>query len=157
MPSGSPPASPPETVTARPPVDLPDLFLDRSLGRVHVPATLRAAGVRLQTLADVYGSPADEAVADVDWLELAGRHEWPVLMKDARIRYRAVERRALLTHGVRAFCLTNGNLRAAEMAQQFLDALPAIQQACQVAGPFLFAVSRAGLRRIDMSTSDDLS
>lgn len=142
-------------MTGRPADDLPDLFLDRSLGRVHVPATLRAAGVRLHTLADVYGSPADEAVADVDWLEMAGRRGWPVLMKDARIRYRDVERRALLTHGVRAFCLTNGNLRAQEMARQVLDALPAIEQACRAAGPFLFAVSRSGLRRIDLT--DDVN
>lgn len=33
---------------------------------------LPAVGLRLKTLSEVYGIPADEDVADVDWLELAG-------------------------------------------------------------------------------------
>ncbi|CAN5867677.1 hypothetical protein BH24ACT15_BH24ACT15_37630 [soil metagenome] len=41
------------------PLGLPDLLLDRSLGSIQVPALLRAAGLRLHTLVDVYGSPAD--------------------------------------------------------------------------------------------------
>lgn len=60
------------------PKGLPDLFLDRSLGRRPVPALLRDAGLRLHTLADVYGVPADEAVADTEWLELSGQRGWPV-------------------------------------------------------------------------------
>jgi PIN like domain len=51
---------------------LPDLFLDRSLGRIKVPRLLREAGLRLVTLAEHYGVPADEIVADEEWLELAG-------------------------------------------------------------------------------------
>lgn len=50
------------------PNGLPELFLDRSLGRRQVPDPLRAAGLRLRTLAEVYGIPADETIADVDWL-----------------------------------------------------------------------------------------
>ena len=102
------------------PSGLPDLFLDRSLGRRQVPAQLRAQGLRLQTLAEVYGIPADEDITDVEWLEMAGGRGWPVLMKDERIRYRAVEREALIAHSVQAFCLTSGNLRAADMAERFL-------------------------------------
>lgn len=52
---------------------LPDLFLDRSLGRIKVPQLLRSAGLRLTTLAEQYGIPADEQVADAEWLALAGR------------------------------------------------------------------------------------
>ncbi len=44
------------------PDTLPDFFLDRSLGRIAVPAVLRAAGLRLTTLAEHYGVPADEQV-----------------------------------------------------------------------------------------------
>src|SRR5258706_9122750 len=61
---------------------LPDLFLDRSLGRIKVPRLLREAGLRLVTLAEHYGVPADEKVADEDWLELAGKSRWAVFMKD---------------------------------------------------------------------------
>jgi hypothetical protein len=60
-------------VSAGHPEGLPDLFLDRSLGRRQVPALLRGAGLRLHTLAEVYGIPADEGVADTEWLELTGQ------------------------------------------------------------------------------------
>lgn len=54
------------------PDGLPELFLDRSLGRLKVPGLLRAAGLNLVTLAEHYGVPDDESVADETWLELAG-------------------------------------------------------------------------------------
>jgi hypothetical protein len=130
------------------PEGLPDLFLDRSLGGVQVPSLLRASGLRLRTLSEVYGRPDDQTVADVTWLERAGDVGWAVLMKDARIRYRPAERQALITHRVRAFCLTAGNLRAAEMAQSYLSVLPAMATACADVGPFLYVVSSSGLRKV---------
>lgn len=132
------------------PDGLPDFFLDRSLGRRQVPGILRAAGLRLRTLAEVYGIPKDEEVADVDWLERAGSESWVVLMKDERIRYRPAERAALTDYRVRAFCLTSGNLRAADMAQLYLDVLDPIADACGNPGPFLYVVSRSGLRRTEL-------
>lgn len=68
---------------------LPDLFLDRSLGRIGVPSLLRAAGLRLTTLAEHYGVPQDENVPDEEWLALAGERGWVVFMKDYRVRYNA--------------------------------------------------------------------
>ena len=132
------------------PEGLPDLFLDRSLGRRQVPAMLREAGLRLRTLAEVYGVPADEDVVDTAWLQLAGQRGWPVLMKDERIRYRPAERAALVAYGVQAFCLTGGNLRAAAMAEQYLAVLDDLALACETPGPFLYAVSGGGLRRLDL-------
>ena len=132
------------------PEGLPDLFLDHSLGRRQVPALLREAGLRLHTLAEVYGVPADQDVVDTVWLQLAGQRRWPVLMKDERIRYRPAERAALVAHQVQAFCLTGGNLRAAVMAQQYLAVLDDLARACQAPGPFLYAVSARGLRRLDL-------
>lgn len=46
------------------PDGLPELFLDRSLVPHQVPNLIRAAGLRLRTLAEVYGIPADENVFD---------------------------------------------------------------------------------------------
>ena len=133
------------------PDGLPELFLDRSLGRRQVPDLLRAAGLRLRTLSEVYGIPTDEDVADVDWLELAGTQGWVVLMKDERIRYRPAERRAVVDHKVMAFCLTSGNLRAQQMAGLFLSSIEAITTACRNPGPFLYAVSTGGLRPLDLT------
>lgn len=48
------------------PDGLPDLFLDRSLGRKKVPELLRAQGIRLITLAEHYGIPDDETIADTE-------------------------------------------------------------------------------------------
>lgn len=128
----------------------PNLFLDRSLGRRQVPALLRGAGLRLHTLAEVYGVPADEAVADTDWLELAGQCRWPVLMKDERIRYRPAERSAVVAHRVQAFCLTGGNPRAAAMGEQYLAVIHDLAQVCLSPGPFLYAVSARGFRRLGL-------
>ena len=96
---------------------LPDLFLDRSLGRIKVPALLRAAGLRLTTLAEHYGTPADEAVTDEEWLGLAGARDWVVFMKDTCVRYNPAEREAVKASRVRSFCLSNQNLSAADMAK----------------------------------------
>ncbi len=132
------------------PEGLPDLFLDRSLGRRQVPVMLREAGLRLHTLAEVYGVPADQEVVDTAWLQLAGERGWPVLMKDERIRYRPAERAALVAHRVQAFCLTGGNLRAAVMAEQYLAVINDLAHACETPGPFLYAVSTRGLHRLDL-------
>ena len=71
-------------------------------------------------------------------------------MKDERIRYRAAEHDALVDHQVRAFCLSSGNLRAAEMADLYLTVLGKLVTACVNPGPFLYVVSRRGLRQVDL-------
>lgn len=129
----------------------PLFFVDRSLGRVRVPALLRERDWALVTLAEHYGVPQDEEVDDVTWLRLAGQRGWPVLMKDERIKYRAVERRALTDHGVRAFCLTSGNLDAQAMAGCFLQHQGRIwSEAMRAGAAALFAVSRQGVREIEL-------
>lgn len=132
------------------PPGLPDLLLDRSLGSVQVPRILRAAGLRLQTLVDAYGTPADEGVEDPEWLRLAGVRGWVVFMKDQRIRYREVERAAVLESRVRAFCLSSGNLKSPEMAGHFLAQLAEITTACAEPGPFLYTVGRSAIRRVEL-------
>ncbi|MGH9225369.1 MAG: hypothetical protein ACRD2W_16655 [Acidimicrobiales bacterium] len=134
------------------PDGLPDLFLDRSLGRLVVPNLLRAAGLRLVTLAEHYGIPKDEDVTDEDWLELAGSRSWIVFMKDARIRYTRAEREAVKAHRVRCFCLSNQNLTGEAMAARLLDNLDAIVAACIDPGPFVYAVHA---RRIEPLTISD--
>lgn len=102
------------------PAGLPDLFLDRSLGRVQVPKLLRAAGLRLVTLAEHYGTPADESVSDEEWLALVGGMQWVAFLKDARVRYNSAERAAIRRNGARCFCLSSQTLNAEEMASRFL-------------------------------------
>lgn len=122
----SQPGSPP---SGHPP-GLPFLFVDRSLGRIAVPALLRQAGLRLITLAEHYGLPADECVQDVTWLADSAKQGWVVLMKDKNIRRNPAEKAAVRQHGARCFCLTGGNLPAYEMAARFIANLGAMATAC---------------------------
>ena len=131
------------------PEGLPDLFLDRSLGRVKVARLLRAHGLRLTTLAEHYGMPNDATVTDVEWLELAGTRGWAALMKDDRIRYQPEERAALRRFAVRGFVITNANLTAEAMADRFIRRLDAMTRACKRRkGPFLYSVGERRLTEI---------
>ena len=130
------------------PAGLPDLFLDRSLGRIKVPLLLREAGLRLTTLAEYYGIPADEQVTDEEWLELAGSRGWVVFMKDTRIRYNRAEREAVRRHEVRCFCLSSQSLTGDAMAARVLDTLDSMVEACAAGGPFIYAVQTSRIARL---------
>ncbi len=132
------------------PDGLPDLFLDRSLGRIKVPALLRAAGLRLVTLAEHYGIPADEAIPDEDWLEVAGTQGWVVFMKDTRIRYNPAEREAVKAHKVRCFCLSSQSLTGDAMSTRFLNNLARITTACDEPGPFIYAVHKNRIEELTL-------
>ncbi|MDE0116598.1 MAG: hypothetical protein OXT07_08270 [bacterium] len=131
---------------------LPDLFLDRSLGRIKVPELLRAAGLRLVTLAEHYGIPADEDIADEEWLRLASSQDWVVFMKDTRIRYNRRERDVVRVYSVRCFCLSSQQLNADDMAARYLDNLDVITRACQEPGPFIYAVHKNRIERLPLGT-----
>lgn len=102
------------------PAGLPDLFIDRSLGRLRVRQGLRAAG----------------------------QLGWAIFMKDGEIRRRPAERQALVDCEVRAFCRTRQDLPAEEMVTRFLRNLPAITAACSEQGPFIYAVQSSRLDRL---------
>lgn len=78
------------------PAGLPDIFVDRSLGRLAVPRLLRDAGLRLTTLAERYGVPQDESISDEAWLEDASRIGEIVFMKDSRVRTNVAEKAAII-------------------------------------------------------------
>ncbi len=86
---------------------------------------MRAAGLRLTTLAQRYG-------------------------KDARVRYNPAEKQAVQEYRVRAFCLARQSLTASAMAQLFLDHIDAMASACQEHNQGLFVVTNAGLRRVTL-------
>jgi hypothetical protein len=68
-----------------------------------------------------------------------------VLTKDHRIRYRNLEREALMNAGVGAFILTAGDLQGDEMAEIFVKALPAIAKFLRKhKKPFIAKVARDG-------------
>ena len=126
----------------------PRFFLDRSLGRKAVPEALRADGWDVITLAEHYGIPADDQVADTDWIEEAAKRGWPVLMKDKRIRHRQAELTAVTDHKARCFVITRGDLPSAEMAQRFITNKAAILAAATQPGPYMYSVQRDRISRL---------
>jgi len=117
-------------------------FVDRSLGRNVVAGALRAAGEQIQ----VHDDHFPQNTPDETWLKEVGQHDWIVLTKDTRIRYRAIETNALCAAKVRAFVLTaKGDLSGTEMAEVFIKALPRIRRLCaKTKPPFIAKVSRDG-------------
>lgn len=119
----------------------PIFFLDRSLGKKRVATALRQAGAILYIHDDHF--PPD--AKDEDWLTKVGQRGWIVLTKDHRIRYRQVERLALMRAGVAAFILTSGDLQGEEMAQIFVKALPQIKRFLQKhRKPFIAKITKDG-------------
>lgn len=82
---------------------------------------------------------------DAEWLRAVGRRRWIVLTKDKMLRHRETEIAALRDASVRVFILTAGNLRAADMAEAFVRALPGMKRLLEkIRGGFIAKVTRAG-------------
>jgi predicted nuclease of predicted toxin-antitoxin system len=116
-------------------------FLDRNLGKKIIAEALRQAGAEVRVHDDHFPS----FTRDEEWLSEVGRQGWIVLTKDARIRYREIERTALMNAGVGAFVLTAKNLQGSEMASIFVHALPSMTRfAVRHPRPFIAKVTPSG-------------
>lgn len=130
------------------PAQPPRFFVDRSLGRKALPEALRSSGWQLITLAEHYGIPADERVAEIDWIQEAAKRGWPILMKDKRIRYRQAEIDAVVVHKARCFVITRGDLSSGDMVNRFLANRDAIFELVTEPGPYIFSVQADRLSRL---------
>ncbi|MEZ0493297.1 hypothetical protein AB2L28_13735 [Kineococcus sp. TBRC 1896] len=124
------------------------IFVDRSLGAAIVPDGLRAAGLTIKTMRDVYGEAPGAATADVDWIAMAGDRGWIMFHKDARIRRNERERQAVTEHAGRMFCITNANTTGADNLHRFLRCLAAIDRAAAHPGPFIYGVDATSIRKL---------
>jgi hypothetical protein len=129
-------------------MDGPEFFIDRSLGRRVVPGALRADGVTVHTMADVYGEQMGQRLTDETWLLDVGQRGWVVLMKDDAIRRRPAEREALIAGGVRAFCLTNAQLRGEQQARRLVSNLERIVAEARRPGPYIYGVHEGRIERL---------
>jgi len=118
------------------------LFLDRSLGKKTVAEALRNTGLKVEVHDDHFAQDA----TDESWLTVVGKRGWIVLTKDRRIRFRAIERTALVNNAVRAFVLTAGDIDGTSMAALFVKALPKILKfSASYAPPFIATISKTGV------------
>lgn len=120
----------------------PTFFVDRQLGRYKFAQILRDAGL-LVVIHDDHFAPN---TIDADWLTRAGEHNWIVITRDERIRYRAAEREAVRRAKVRAFVLAaHGDLRAETLAAIFLKALTRVKAIlAKEKPPFIAKIWRDG-------------
>jgi hypothetical protein len=125
----------------------PEFFVDRSLGKSIVEG-LRAAGLTVHSMADVYGDKRAQRLPDDVWLHDAGKNGWIVLTKDDAIRRRPAERDAIIQAGVRVFCLTTAQLRGAEQTQRFVQNRHRIIRQARKAGPYIYGVYETRLDRL---------
>ena len=116
-------------------------FLDRSLGNKIIATALRQAGVIVEIHDDHFSIDAK----DEDWLPFVGKRGWIVLTKDRRIRYRTLEKLAVIKAKVAVFTLTAGDLQGAEMAHIFIKAIPVIRRfIAKNKPPFIARIARDG-------------
>ncbi len=90
---------------------------------------------------------------DDEWLAVVGARQLVVITRDQRIRYRPVEKRRWLEHGVRGFVLTG------RTSQSTGDSLELLQRrwsemehivASRALGPWMFALTSSGVREIQL-------
>lgn len=111
------------------------------MGKKVIAEKLRQSGVTVEIHDDHFSRNAQ----DEDWLSEVGKRGWVVLTKDDRIRYRSAALEAYRRHKIRVFIFGTGEIKAQEMADAFVKALPKISQfALTKAAPFFARISRSG-------------
>jgi hypothetical protein len=106
-----------------PPPDLAHIFfIDRSLGQKVIAERLRQSDVQVAIHDDHFRQNA----LDEEWLSEVGKRGWIVLTKDDRIRYRPAALESYRRNKVRVFIFGSGEMKAREMADAFIRALPKI-------------------------------
>jgi hypothetical protein len=125
----------------------PEFFVDRSLGKSIVEG-LRAAGLVVHSMADIYGEERAQRLPDEVWLRDAGRQSWIVFTKDDAIRRRPAERDAMIDAAARVFCLTTAKLRGVEQTERFVRNRHRIVRQARKPGPYIYGVYENGLKRL---------
>nr|WP_239514551.1 hypothetical protein [Streptosporangium sp. 'caverna'] len=113
-----------------------------------MPNALREAGWVLETMDERYGKDESQRIADTQWIEEATIRGDVLLCKDLAITHNLVEARVIYMSGARIFALAKADVVGKEMAELFLvNEARIIDTLKRVTEPFVFAVSRNGLRR----------
>lgn len=130
----------------------PEIYFDKSIGEVAVPAVFSRAGYVIHNKTEVFGTGR---VADVDWIRVADDNRWAVVTKDDKIRMRPAEKIALFNSGLRVLCLPSGGLSSAEQAARFESNLARIERLWRIADrPWVYAVHPERLERLRVSRPD---
>jgi PIN domain-containing protein len=112
------------------------------LGQKVIAERLRQSDVQVAIHDDHFRQNA----LDEEWLSEVGKRGWIVLTKDDRIRYRPAALESYRRNKVRVFIFGSGEMKAQEMADAFIRALPKIFRLIRnKPAPFFARISRTGL------------
>ncbi len=116
-------------------------FVDRALGKIHVPNALRKVGEAVEIHDDHFSQNA----LDTDWLPIVAGRGWVVLTADQKIVYRHLEMLAVEQSLARVFVLVSGNITGKDMARVFVEAINSIKRFVSLnSGPFIAKVYKDG-------------
>lgn len=89
---------------------------------------------------------------DIDWLPVAARESWVVILRDKHIRYRPTERKIVASLNLRLFILTKaGNLSNWEQLRLLVSYWNRMENIIQKYpnGPWIYKVNKAGVNEIN--------
>jgi hypothetical protein len=116
-------------------------YVDESIFSHALVDALTAASVAFERV----GIAVPFGASDEDWLEVVGRNGWVALSRDQRIRYRTLERQALIRHGAATFTFTGGQATGEQTAQRVVELLPRMRLiALGEQRPFIYTFGLAG-------------
>jgi hypothetical protein len=117
-------------------------FLDRSIEAESLKQALVSAGARVQGHRDHFRHDELDAV----WLAEVAARGWVILTRDRRIRYRPLEKQAVLASGARLFSVVAGNLTGSDLAALLVRHLSRIVAvASSTPAPFVAVVRRSSV------------
>jgi hypothetical protein len=133
------------------PEPAPTFYVDESIFSKALVTELKAAGI----VFDRVGITIPFGAADDVWLTHCGRHSHIALTRDQRIRYRALEKQALVDYGVACFTFTQGQATAIQCASRIVSlALKIVAIAVSEPRRFLYTFGlTAGLARMTLRHS----
>lgn len=102
------------------PEPAPTFYVDESIFSNALVAELTAAGIAFDRVGLVVPFGAQDEV----WLSHCGKHSYLALTRDQRIRYRPLEKQALIEYGVACFTFTQGQATAAQCAARIVELAP---------------------------------
>jgi hypothetical protein len=128
--------------------ELPDSFVNRSLGAYGVPDALREDGWPLVTMREIYGEQgAQNLTGDSLWIEEVSARGLVILSKDSKSLC-GVHRADIEEHGAKVFILPQQNLNGDEMAERFIRHKYRIARKAEKDGPMIYRLYPTQIKRI---------
>lgn len=126
----------------------PVFYVDESIFSKALVAALTAAGIAFDRIGITVPSGAPDHV----WLSHCGKHGYLALTRDQRIRYRSLEKRALMEHGVGCFTFTQGQATAEQTAGRIVELAPRMMAIAKAQPrPFLYTFGlQSGLAKVTL-------